>query len=82
MNSNKSALIEALGRKGCAMSQYYLIYNEQKCDKNDVADVTITREEIDAVWLNLVKYVSTQDVKVCLTRYVLPFLPSPRRLIA
>lgn len=60
MNSNKSALIEALGRKGCAMAQYYVLFGET----NDEDSACINLQTIDALWLNILKYVDGQDVKV------------------
>lgn len=60
MNNNKTALIEALGRKGCAMAQYYVLYGETRDDES----VKINLQNIDAVWLNILKYVDGQDVKV------------------
>ena len=59
MNSNKTALIESLGRKGCAMAQFYILFGELTND-----DVTINLQSIDEVWLNILKYIDSQDVKV------------------
>ncbi|XP_065200491.1 tripeptidyl-peptidase 2 isoform X2 [Planococcus citri] len=58
MNTNKTALIESLGRKGCAMVQFYILFGELTND-----EVTINLQSIDAVWLNLIKYIDAQDVK-------------------
>ncbi len=56
-----------MGRKGCAMCQYYLLYNEVESGSegsNEVDPLKVTLEDIDALWINLTKFVSPQDVKV------------------
>lgn len=47
------------------MCQYYLLYNETKTssDENQTA-LKIELDDIDILWLNLLKYVDSQDVKV------------------
>lgn len=69
-NQQKSTLIEAIGRKGCAMSQYYLLYNQNETESEKsvtgVESCTIKLDDIDALWLNILKFVDAQDVKVSL----------------
>lgn len=66
-NQQKSTLIEAIGRKGCAMSQYYLLYNQNETESEKsvtgVESCTIKLDDIDALWLNILKFVDAQDVK-------------------
>lgn len=57
----KAALLEAIGRKGCAMCQLYLLHNdaEKESEENKVK-----LHDIDSLWLNLLKFVDAGDVKV------------------
>lgn len=59
----KNALIEAIGRKGCAMCQYYLLFNEID-NEVDQKNKNIEMQHIDTLWLTLLKYVDPFDVKV------------------
>lgn len=71
----KNALIEAIGRKGCAMCQYYLLYSEtgNEVDQNKW---NMELQDIDALWLTLLKYVEPLDVKV-ITFFFFDALTSP-----
>lgn len=74
-DQQKTALVEAIGRKGCAMAQYYLLYNKNETESEksgkEVEPLKINLDDIDALWLNIVKYVDAQDVKVCPFRVAL-----------
>lgn len=64
----KTALIEAIGRKGCAMSQYYLLYNKNETEseksETEMQSLQVKLDDIDALWCTLMKFVDSQDVKV------------------
>ena len=61
MEKQKSALIEALGRKG--VSSCRLLMKKEKDLAGDSDGITL--EAIDEMWLNLLRFADANDVKVC-----------------
>jgi hypothetical protein len=76
MEQQKVALVEALARKGSAMCRIYTITNathskgeggdaqEQLCTP---ASSTVSLDNIDKVWRDVLRITDTNDAKVCLS---------------
>ena len=64
----KTALTEAIGRKGCALAQYYLLYNKNETEseksEKELQSLQVKLTDIDELWCTLTKYVDPLDVKV------------------
>ena len=60
MEKQKAALIDALARKGSILAKFYLMPDKLVGD----GDIKPSLEAIDEIWLNLLKYVESSDIKV------------------
>uniref|UniRef100_A0A0A9YF50 Tripeptidyl-peptidase 2 n=2 Tax=Lygus hesperus TaxID=30085 RepID=A0A0A9YF50_LYGHE len=59
MEKQKTALIDALARKGSTLAKFLLMPDKLVGD----GDIKPTLEAIDDIWLNLLKYVESSDLK-------------------
>lgn len=59
MDRQKSVLIDCLCRKGIALCRLYLLVKHSNPEEKE-----ISLEEIESVWVNLLKFVDVNDSKV------------------
>lgn len=78
MERQKTALVEALSRKGSALCRLYTITNATGSKAGDgdgqeqlstVGASAISLDSIDNVWRDVLKFTDTNDTKVCTSSY-------------
>lgn len=60
MERQKNVMIEALVRQGAALCRVFMASEEEKIGNGD----QVTLQQIDEVWLKLLRFADSNDIKV------------------